>query len=99
PNGAGKTTVFNCITQFYKPDEGKILFRGNSGEVENLVGEKTHNIISKGLVRTFQNIELIRELSVIDNLLIGSHIEFKASVLSQVLRFPKARQEEEILRQ
>ena len=98
PNGAGKTTVFNCITQFYKPDEGKVLFKGNSGEFENLVGQKTHNIISNGLVRTFQNIELINELSVIDNLLIGSHIEFKASVLSQVLRLPKAKQEEELLR-
>ncbi|NLJ58806.1 MAG: ABC transporter ATP-binding protein, partial [Tissierellia bacterium] len=64
----------------------------------NLVGQKTYNIISKGLVRTFQNIELINELSVIDNLLIGSHIEFEASVLSQVLRLPKARKEEEILR-
>lgn len=98
PNGAGKTTVFNCITQFYKPDQGKVLFKGNNGEIENLVGQKTHEIISKGLVRTFQNIELIKELSVIDNLLIGSHIEFKASVLSQLLRLPKARKEEEVLR-
>ena len=98
PNGAGKTTVFNCITQFYRPDNGVVLFRTNTGEVENLVGKKPHEIISKGLVRTFQNIELIRELSVIDNILIGSHIEFKASLLSQILKLPKARKEEERLR-
>lgn len=99
PNGAGKTTVFNCITQFYKPDRGEVLFKGNNGEVENLVGQKTHDIISKGLVRTFQNVELIRELSVIDNLLVGSHIEFKSSVLSQVLKLPNSRKEEKALRQ
>ena len=95
PNGAGKTTVFNCITQFYKPDKGKVYFKTNSGVVEDLVGKKPHEIISKGLVRTFQNIELIRELSVIDNVLVGSHIEFKASMFSQILRLPKARREEE----
>lgn len=98
PNGAGKTTVFNCITQFYKPDNGRVFFRTNNGEVEDLVGKKPHEIISKGLVRTFQNLELIRELSVIDNVLVGSHIEFKASILSQVLKLPKARKEEESFR-
>lgn len=98
PNGAGKTTVFNCITQFYKPDNGGVFFRTNTGEVENLVGKRPHEIISKGLVRTFQNLELIRELTVIDNILIGSHIEFKASILSQILKLPKARKEEERFR-
>lgn len=98
PNGAGKTTVFNCITQFYKPDNGKVYFKTNSGEIEDLVGKKPHEIISKGLVRTFQNIELIRELTVIDNVLVGSHIEFKASIFSQILRLPKARKEEEEFR-
>lgn len=99
PNGAGKTTVFNCITQFYKPDNGRVFFRTNNGEVEDLVGKKPHEIISKGLVRTFQNLELIRELSVIDNVLVGSHIEFKASILSQILKLPKARKEEESYRE
>lgn len=98
PNGAGKTTVFNCITQFYKPDNGRVFFGTNSGENEDLVGKKPHEIISKGLVRTFQNLELIRELSVIDNVLVGSHIEFKASILSQILKLPKARKEEEHFR-
>ncbi|MDF2951164.1 MAG: lptB [Anaerocolumna sp.] len=99
PNGAGKTTAFNCITQFYKPDRGSVHFRTNKGEVENLVGKKPHEIIRKGLVRTFQNVELIRELSVIDNVLVGSHIEFHASVLSQIFKLPKARKEEAKFRQ
>ncbi len=98
PNGAGKTTAFNCITQFYTPDRGKVLFRTNNGQIENLVGKKPHEIIGKGLVRTFQNVELIRELSIIDNLLVGSHIEFKASIVCQLLRLPKARREEEAMR-
>ncbi|NLY86166.1 MAG: ABC transporter ATP-binding protein [Tissierellia bacterium] len=98
PNGAGKTTVFNCITQFYKPDRGRVYFRNKDGQIEDLVGKKPHEIISKGLVRTFQNIELIRELSVIDNVLVGSHIEFKASLFSQLFRLPKAKREEERLR-
>lgn len=98
PNGAGKTTVFNCITQFYKPDKGKVLFRGKDGEVENLVGQKPYEIIFKGLARTFQNIELIRELSVIDNVLVGSHIEFKAPIFSLILKLPRARAEEAELR-
>ncbi|MDF2821096.1 MAG: putative branched-chain amino acid transporter, ATP-binding component [Clostridiales bacterium] len=98
PNGAGKTTAFNCITQFYKPDRGSVYFRTNKGEVENLVGKKPHEIIKKGLVRTFQNVELIKELTVLQNVLVGSHIEFKASLLSQILRLPKARKEEIRLR-
>lgn len=98
PNGAGKTTAFNCITQFYKPDRGCVYFRTNKGEVENLVGRKPHEIIKKGLVRTFQNVELIKELTVLENILVGSHIEFKASVISQILRLPKAKKEENRLR-
>ncbi len=94
PNGAGKTTAFNCITQFYKPDTGTVLFRTKSGEIENLVGKNAHDIIKKGLVRTFQNVELIPELSVLDNVLLGAHADFKASVLAQALKFPSARREE-----
>ncbi|MEA4814021.1 MAG: ABC transporter ATP-binding protein [Oscillospiraceae bacterium] len=99
PNGAGKTTVFNCITQFYKPSTGVVLFRNNKGEVENLVGQKVHNIIRKGLVRTFQNVELINELSIIDNVLIGAHIDFKASGFEQALKLPRARKEEKMIRE
>lgn len=99
PNGAGKTTVFNCITQFYNPNEGEVLFRTNTGAVENLVGQKVHTIIKKGLVRTFQNVELIPELSIIDNVLIGGHIEFKAGFIAQAIKLPSARKEEKRMRQ
>ncbi len=94
PNGAGKTTVFNCITQFYRPDSGTILFKNNDNNTSNLREHNVHEIIGLGLVRTFQNIELIRELSILDNVLIGAHTDFKSSILSQALMLPKARKEE-----
>jgi len=98
PNGAGKTTVFNCITQFYHPNEGTVLFRTNKGNVENLVGQKSHNIIQKGLVRTFQNVELTKTLSIIDNVMMGAHIRFKSDLLSVMLHLPNAYKEENALR-
>ncbi len=99
PNGAGKTTVFNCITQFYRPDDGKVVFTKRNGEVIDLVGEKTHNIIGLGLVRTFQNVELIQELSLLDNLLVGAHIEFKTGIISQAFRLKKSVKEENELKE
>lgn len=98
PNGAGKTTAFNCITQFYKPNAGSITFKDRSGQVHNLLDKKVHEIIKLGLVRTFQNVELIRELSVIDNVLIGAHVDFKSSIIDQAFRLPRARKEEKELR-
>ncbi|MCL2286298.1 MAG: ABC transporter ATP-binding protein [Firmicutes bacterium] len=98
PNGAGKTTAFNCITQFYKPNEGKVLFKSRDGKVVDLVTKKSHEIIGLGLVRTFQNVELIASLSVIDNLLVGAHTAFKSGLASQVLRLPKAKREEKLMR-
>lgn len=99
PNGAGKTTVFNCVTQFYKPNDGKVLFTKKDGEIINLVGKKTHNIIKLGLVRTFQNVELIGELSLLDNLLVGAHIEFKTGIISHAFRLKKAVKEETQLKE
>ncbi|SMC79532.1 ABC transporter ATP-binding protein [Papillibacter cinnamivorans] len=99
PNGAGKTTVFNIITQFYKADSGAVLFREANGNVIDLVSLKTPQVVRKGLVRSFQNIELIRDLSLADNLLVGAHIHFETSVFSQMLRLPAARREERVLRE
>ena len=98
PNGAGKTTVFNCITQFYKPSHGTIRLRGADGTVHNLLEKPVHEIIRLGLVRTFQNVELIRELSLIDNVLVGAHIDFRSTILEQALQLPRARREERALR-
>ena len=99
PNGAGKTTAFNCITQFYRPNRGEVLFRTKKGEVVNLVGRNVHDIIKLGLVRTFQNVEVIKELSLLDNVLIGAHIDFKATAFEQALRLPRARREEKAMRE
>lgn len=98
PNGAGKTTVFNCITQFYTPNHGEVLFRSRTGGIVNLVGRPVHRVIRLGLVRTFQNVEVIKELSLLENVLIGAHIDFKASILEQALRLPRARREEREMR-
>jgi branched-chain amino acid transport system ATP-binding protein len=99
PNGAGKTTAFNCITQFNNPQHGSVIFNDKNGLELNLVGMKTHDIIHHGLVRTFQNVELIRELSLLDNLLVGSHITYETGILHHAFRTKKARIEEEEHRQ
>ncbi len=98
PNGAGKTTAFNCITQFYHPNSGQVIFKTKDGTVMDIVGKETHDIIKLGLVRTFQNVEVIKELSLIDNVLIGAHIDFKSSFIQQALKLPSARREEKAMR-
>lgn len=99
PNGAGKTTVFNCITQFYKPDQGNIYFRSAGDQQVNLVTYPTHKIIELGLARTFQNVELIYELSVIDNLLVGAHVLFHTGFIRHIFKTKKVREEEKKLRE
>ncbi|MGM9973192.1 MAG: ABC transporter ATP-binding protein [Clostridiaceae bacterium] len=99
PNGAGKTTVFNCITQFYKADEGEVLFEDKENKVRNLRDHSVHEIINYGLVRTFQNVELIKELSILDNVMIGAHIDFKATIIEQAFRLPRAKREERKLKE
>jgi len=99
PNGAGKTTAFNCITQFYTPNHGSIRFLSKKGKTEELTQHKVHEIIGLGLVRTFQNVELIRELSILDNVLIGAHIDYQTGLLRAMLKTKKSRQEEISLRQ
>jgi len=68
PNGAGKTTAFNVITRLYKPDSGEVTFDG-----ESLLRGSPHRIVSKGIARTFQNIQLFRTMSVLENVLVGAH--------------------------
>jgi len=69
PNGAGKTTLFNCISGLYKPDQGKIQFKGNS--IEN---KKPDTIARMGIARTFQNIELFSNMNTMENIMLGRHI-------------------------
>lgn len=98
PNGAGKTTVFNCITQFYKPTGGTLLFRGRENNVLDLTKEKVHDVILHGIVRTFQNVELVPELTVLENLLIAGHRQYSSGIAASALHFPKLRLEEEVIR-
>ena len=94
PNGAGKTTFFNLLAGVYEPSEGTLLFQG-----QPLVGLTTHQIVRRGLARTFQNIRLFGPMSVLENLLIGMHTQMKTSVISQWLNTPAARAEEQAARQ
>jgi len=77
PNGAGKTTIFNCISGLYKPSSGSIIFQG-----EDITGLKPHRIATKGIARTFQNIELFSRMTTMENLMLGRHIHMKTGILS-----------------
>ncbi len=98
PNGAGKTTVFNCITQFNKPTGGNIYYRNKNKEVMDLTHQKVHNIIKTGIVRTFQNLELIWELSVLDNMLIGAQVLYSAGFFDHLFHTRKLKREEKIMK-
>ncbi|MGP7819218.1 ABC transporter ATP-binding protein [Niallia sp. 01092] len=90
PNGAGKTTFFNMITGVYKPTSGKILLEGKS-----IAGLKPHVVAKNGISRTFQNIRLFDEITVLENVLIGMHNHIKGNILGTLLQLPKSRHEEE----
>lgn len=92
PNGASKTTVFNMLTGVYKPTDGSIFLDG-----ENITGKKTIDINKHGIARTFQNIRLFHQQSVIDNVKIGLHNEHTYSTLSGILRLPSYRKTEKIM--
>ncbi|WP_058485219.1 ABC transporter ATP-binding protein [Defluviitalea phaphyphila] len=83
PNGAGKTTVFNLLTGVYLPTEGSIYLNG-----ENIVGKKPYEIVQKGISRTFQNIRLFKDLSVIDNVKMAFHHKMNYSIGAGILRLP-----------
>ena len=83
PNGAGKTTVFNLLTGVYKPTSGNFYLDG-----EKLTGDSTIEINKKGIARTFQNIRLFKQLSVLDNVKVGLHNDYKYSTAAAILRLP-----------
>jgi branched-chain amino acid transport system ATP-binding protein len=89
PNGAGKSSLLNCINGIYKPQEGKILFKGE------VLDKITPNIIAqKGISRTFQNLALFKRMSVLDNILVGRKLHSKANFFEVALQLPRARREE-----
>ena len=89
PNGAGKTTMFNVITNMFSPTSGEINFLG-----EKIDGIKPHKITDKGICRTFQNIRLFSQMTVLENVLVGTHCRSKSGVIHSVLRTKSQRKEE-----
>ncbi len=92
PNGAGKTSIFNCISGLYRPDSGKILFKGT-----DITGLKPYRVARKGIARTFQNIELFSRMTTMENLMLGRHIHMKTGIWSGATFFrrgSRAAQEE-----
>ena len=98
PNGAGKTTVFNCITRFYDATGGDMYFENKYGEIVDLRSFKVHDIILQGIGRTFQNIELVKEISVIENLLVASTRAYRTGFWGHLIGAPSLKKEEKLLR-
>ena len=94
PNGAGKTSAFNCMTGFYKATSGDILFDGKP-----LINLKPYKITKQGIIRTFQNVRLFKNLTVLENVMSGAHSVSRQSFVGALLRHPAERREEkEILK-
>ena len=89
PNGAGKTSIFNVISQVYRPQAGDIRWKG-----ESLMGVRPDRVAARGIARTFQNIELFPQMTVIDNLLTGRHVRMNASFLADAIWWGPAKKEE-----
>lgn len=98
PNGAGKTTVFNCITQFYKATQGHMYYRSRLSDIITLNHVKVHDVIKQGIVRTFQNVELIWELNILDNMLVGAHSKYRSSFFDHTFQTRRFKREEAIIR-
>lgn len=90
PNGAGKTTFFNMITGFYEPDEGEILLAG-----QKINGLRPDQIAAKGISRTFQNIRLFKQMTALENVMVGKHSKLQAGMLGILLDTRRVREEEE----
>lgn len=93
PNGAGKTSLFNSITGFYKPQQGSIRFDGTE-----MLKLKPHQVTELGIARTFQNVRLFREMTVLENVMSGMHCRTSAGVIDAILRLPGQRREEAEIR-
>ncbi|MNF41958.1 branched-chain amino acid transport system ATP-binding protein [Pseudomonas linyingensis] len=90
PNGAGKTTVFNCLTGFYQPSGGSITLKG-----EAIHGLPGHKIARKGVVRTFQNVRLFKDMTAVENLLVAQHRHLNTNFLGGLLKTPAFRRSEQ----
>lgn len=94
PNGAGKTTIFNILNALYRPDTGKVIFEG-----KDMVHLKPHQIAELGVARTFQNVELFDEMTVLENVVMGRHVFFRSGVLANSFCTSGSRREEDSSRE
>ncbi|MFA6450100.1 MAG: ABC transporter ATP-binding protein [bacterium] len=94
PNGAGKTTVFNLISGVYRPTSGSIIFKGK--RLERL---PQHRMAYLGLCRTFQNVQIFHNMSVLENVMVGCHRRFKSGIAGAIFRTPGMRREEKAIRE
>lgn len=92
PNGAGKTTFFNLITGMETPDEGSVVFSG-----QEVVGLRPNQILQLGMARTFQNVRLFPQMTVLENVMVGQHSRTKAGILGAVFKTPRQRAEEAMI--
>ena len=90
PNGAGKTTVFNCISGFYQPSGGAVVLNGQS-----IAGQSSHQVANHGVVRTFQNVRLFKNMTALENLLVAQHSTGRVNLLSGLFNTPAYRRAEE----
>jgi len=93
PNGAGKTTLFNCLSRLYTPDQGEILFEGQS-----ILHKAPHQVAKLGIGRTFQNLALFQTMTVLQNVMIGVHSRTRSGFFSHALRLPWVHREERKIR-
>jgi branched-chain amino acid transport system ATP-binding protein len=94
PNGSGKTTFFNCLTGIYTPTGGDLLLSPPGRPAVRLNGLKPNRITEQGLARTFQNIRLFANMTVLENVMIGRHCRTRAQIFGAIFRTPRARREE-----
>ena len=94
PNGAGKTTLFNIVTGFYEPTAGTIEFAG-----QNVAGLKPNQVTSAGIARTFQQVRLFKNMSIIENVMVGQHARTKSGVMGAIFKSPRTRTEERAIRE
>lgn len=90
PNGAGKTTFFNCVTGFYRPEGGEIIFNGG----HSVVGLLPDQIVRLGIARTYQNIRLFANLTAMENIMVGQHVHMKSGLAGAIFNLPSAQREE-----
>jgi len=94
PNGAGKTSLLNCISGLYHPQGGRITFYDKEGDAHELTKKRPHQIAKLGIARSFQNIELFRHMTVLDNLMLGRHVHMKGNVFTSGIYWGRQESEE-----